>query len=184
MGCSTSWHHLRLTHREDDEIRRRLREHISILWQTSPLRATRPGPIDEVRSIMAFFDQSLFIVAPRLYRSVDRASRAAGGPPASAYLRWGSWIGGDRDGNPGVTPQTTLEALDIQADHVLRALEQVCRRLANTITIRIAPDPTLSKRLADDRRDLPDLPAALERRFPDEPRTHSATWLSVCAGHG
>ena len=168
----------RLTHREDDEIRRRLREHISILWQTSPLRATRPGPIDEVRSTMAFFDQSLFIVAPRLYRSVDRASRAAGGPPASAYLRWGSWIGGDRDGNPAVTPQTTLEALDIQADHVLRALEQVCRRLANTITIRIAPDPTLSKRLADDRRDLPDLAAALERRFPDEPFRHRFGYMA------
>ena len=65
----------RLTPSEDAEIRRRLREQISILWHVVPIRATAPGPLDEVRSAMALFDESLFVVVPRLYRS--RPARAA-----------------------------------------------------------------------------------------------------------
>src|SRR4029453_33092 len=49
-------------------------------------------------------------------------------PPLRPYLRWGSWVGGDRDGNPSVTAETTRSAMAIQADHVLRGLEAVTRR--------------------------------------------------------
>ncbi|HYI22555.1 MAG TPA: phosphoenolpyruvate carboxylase, partial [Candidatus Limnocylindrales bacterium] len=120
----------RLTPAEDGEIRRRLREEISILWHTAPIRSTSPGPLDEVRSALAVFDESLFVVTPRLYRAVDRALGTVGGGQVKSFLRWGSWIGGDRDGNPNVTAATTRDAMAIQADHVLRAYEQVCRRLA------------------------------------------------------
>jgi phosphoenolpyruvate carboxylase len=63
----------RLTPAEDSDVRRRLREEVTLLWHTSPLRAERPDPLDEVRSVMAFFDESLFTVTPRLYRSLDHA---------------------------------------------------------------------------------------------------------------
>ena len=63
----------RLTHAEDEEVRRRLREEITLLWQTSALRVDAPSPLDEVRAVMAFFDESLFVVAPRLCRAMDRA---------------------------------------------------------------------------------------------------------------
>jgi phosphoenolpyruvate carboxylase len=169
----------RLTPAEDADIRRRLREEITILWRTSVVRATAPGPLDEVRSAMAFFDESLFVVTPRLYRALDGAlERAAVSEPArhgarparaTAFLRWGSWIGGDRDGNPHVTAATTGEAVRIQADHVLRAYEQVCRRLMQTISAAGVADDELDARLAADRRDLPATAADLERRFPGEP---------------
>ena len=85
-------------------------------------------PIDEVRSVMAAFDETLFRVVPALYRSMDHAVAGpdSGSVPTSvpAFLRFGSWVGADRDGNPFVTARVTREAATIQADHVLRALER------------------------------------------------------------
>ena len=74
----------RLTPSEDADIRRRLREQISILWHVVPIRSTAPGPLDEVRSVMALFDESLFVVVPRLYRSVRARARRAWQPAAGA----------------------------------------------------------------------------------------------------
>jgi len=164
----------RLTPAEDADLRRRLREEISLLWNTSPLRATQPGPLDEVRSAMVFFDESLFVVTPRIYRELDRAldeqSPTGTRPPrVGAYLGWGSWIGGDRDGNPQVTAEVTRHTLRIQADHVLRAYEQVCRRLMQTVAVTAAMPAALEGRLADDSAALPATARELERRFPDEP---------------
>ena len=177
----------RLTPAEDAEIRRGLREEISLLWNTSPLRAEPPTPLDEVRSVMAFFDESLFTVSPRLYRALDRAldlrgaaeqdnestdaARDAGHtgtrpPLVRPFLAWGSWVGGDRDGNPAVTAATTEQSLRIQADHVLRAYEAVCRRLMQTVAATGEATGSLRRRLERDRRELPDAAAQLARRFP------------------
>ncbi|HUG47281.1 MAG TPA: phosphoenolpyruvate carboxylase [Candidatus Limnocylindria bacterium] len=181
----------RLTPAEDADIRRRLREEISLLWKTSPLRAEPPTPLDEVRSLMAFFDESLFTVTPRLYRALDRAldlpadnqPRAdSGGGPArdsgatgtrrprmTPFLAWGSWVGGDRDGNPSVTAATTEHTLRIQADHVLRAYEAVCARLMQTVAVTGSASAALEERLAADRAQLPEAAAQLGRRFPESP---------------
>jgi phosphoenolpyruvate carboxylase len=88
------------------------------------------------------------------------------------YLRWGSWVGGDRDGNPYVTAETTLAAIRIQADHVLRGHEAVARRLMQTIAVHVpdeAAPPALRFRLQLDAAELPATVADLERRFPGEP---------------
>ncbi len=177
----------RLTPAEDADLRRRLREEITLLWNTSPLRAEPPTPLDEVRSVMAFFDESLFIVTPRLYRALDRAldppgARERSGAPARdsgmsgtrpplvrPFLGWGSWVGGDRDGNPRVTAATTEQSVRIQADHVLRAYEAVCRRLMQTVAAGGRPSPALAERVEADCRELGETAAELERRFPDAP---------------
>ncbi|MGH3379401.1 MAG: phosphoenolpyruvate carboxylase, partial [Actinoallomurus sp.] len=108
---------------ERDELTRRLMEEIDLLWRTSQLRRTKPDPLDEVRTAMAIFDETLFRAVPAMYRSLDTALAEGSGarpPLARPYLRFGSWIGGDRDGNPYVTAQITREAIGIQADHILR----------------------------------------------------------------
>jgi len=111
---------------------RRLGEELTILWRTSQLRRTRPTPIDEVRSVMAVFDEALFGLAPVLYRELERARP---GEPVRPFLRWGSWVGGDRDGNPHVTHAVTEEAMAIQSEHVLMGLENAARRIGRTLTL-------------------------------------------------
>ena len=75
----------RLTRAEDREVRRRLREEITLLWRTSDLRTVAPTPLDEARTAMAFFDSTLFTVVPRLYRVLDGALD----PPVDAPRRAG-----------------------------------------------------------------------------------------------
>jgi len=171
----------RLTRTEDADLRRRLREEISILWQTSHARTQRPTPLDEVRAAMVFFDQTIFRAIPRLYRALDtalvdrgRATAASGArrPAAPAYVRWGSWIGGDRDGHPGVTAETTRATLRIQADHVLHGYRNVADRLQQTIAVgddRAMLPPDYARRITRDLRALPELRASLDRRFPHQP---------------
>jgi phosphoenolpyruvate carboxylase len=188
----------RITPNEDAEIRRRLREEISLLWQTAEVRSVAPSPLDEVRTAMVFFDETLFSVVPTVYRSIDAAldrvgpagrgpvrargrtaahasdeGRTGTRPPVSgAVLRWGTWIGGDRDGNPNVTAETTYQALRIQADHVLRGYEAVATRLMQTVSPSVPREsvaPAIGNRLAADEEAFPETMRSLRRRFPDEP---------------
>ena len=162
----------------DDEATatRRLLEEITGLWRTAQLRRDRPSPLDEVRSVMAVFDATLFRLVPATYRALEQA--LAGGasgtrpPPFRPYLRWGSWVGGDRDGNPSVTAETTRATMAIQADHVLRGLEAVTRRVAHALPVAAAttpPSPELLASLDRDRAAFPGRAAAIATRWPDEP---------------
>jgi phosphoenolpyruvate carboxylase len=166
----------RLSASEEADVRRRLLEEISILWRTAQLRSERPGPLDEVRSLMSVFDESLFRLVPAVYRELDQAmaGTAAGtGPPAfGAWLRWGSWVGGDRDGNPTVTAEVTRATLAIHADHLLRGLEAATRRIGRSLTAAASstpPSSALSASLAADAADLPAAVAAIRKRSPGEP---------------
>jgi len=178
----------RLTPTQDRDIRRRIREEITLLWRTSDLRLVAPAPLDEVRTAMAFFDATLFTTVPQLYRGVDAAldpptGRSSGpaadtgrtgtrAPRVGQFLRWGSWIGGDRDGNPEVTAEVTEKTLRIHADHVLRGYEAVATRLMQTLAAAASTDRVsraIGSRLARDAEDLPATDRQLRRRFPDEP---------------
>ncbi len=161
---------------EQTDARRRLLEEIDILWRTAHLRASAVDPLDEVRTAMAVFDETLFRVVPTLYRGLDhvllgdRSGTMA--PAAQPFFRLGSWIGGDRDGNPNVTAQITREALEIQSGHVLLALERAATRIGRTLTAEAAttpPSPELSAAIDEARRDHPELIGGLALRAPDEP---------------
>jgi phosphoenolpyruvate carboxylase len=102
-----------LTAPERDELVTSLRREIVTAWDTSDIRRRRPTPIDEVRSGLIVFEQSLWEALPRYLRGVDRALQATTGrslPIDVTPIRFGSWIGGDRDGNPNVTPEVTRRA--------------------------------------------------------------------------
>jgi phosphoenolpyruvate carboxylase len=161
---------------EHAEARRGLREHVDLLWRTSQLRVKAMDPIDEVRAVMAVFDETLFRVVPAVYRELDRALAGPdGGPavtPVRAFLRYGSWVGADRDGNPFVTAQVTRETAVIQADHVLRALETVTTRIGRSITVHESttpPSAALRRALAAASASHPELMAEIAARSPQEP---------------
>jgi len=163
------------------EARRELREQIDLLWRTSQLRVKAMDPIDEVRTVMTAFDETLFRIVPVVYRELDRAvaatAEAAGESgrvpsPVPAFLRFGSWVGADRDGNPFVTAQVTRETATIQADHILRALENVTSRIGRALTLHAEttpPSPGLRRALAGAHAAHPELLAEIEARSPQEP---------------
>ncbi|HJP90279.1 MAG TPA: phosphoenolpyruvate carboxylase [Candidatus Limnocylindrales bacterium] len=170
----------RLSPSGDRDLRRQLREEIAVLWRTAELRRGAPSPLDEVRTAMVVFDETLYRLTPRLYGLVDtfmpgpRSARLREleQPAVPAFLRFGSWIGGDRDGHPMVTASITEEAVRIHADHVLRGHEAVANRLSQSLAMKIRGDAVpraLSARLAADAFAMPKLAASLTERFPDEP---------------
>ena len=165
----------RVSAREEREARRRLLEEVDLLWRTAQLRSTQVRPLDEVRSVMAIFDETLFRAVPEIYRDLDAALSphdAGLRPPiAPAFIRLGSWVGGDRDGNPAVTAAVTVEAMEIQADHVLRGLETALIRIGRSLTadsVTTPPDQELGARLAAARLAQPARLADLAARSPSE----------------
>ncbi len=124
---------------------RRLLEEVDRLHRTSALRATRPGPLDEVRTVMTVFDQTLFRAVPRLYRATETTlvGEASGSvpTPVPAFVRFGSWVGGDRDGNPFVTAEVTRQAVATHAEHALRWLNEAVLRVGRTLTLDRAETP-------------------------------------------
>ena len=118
---------------------RRMLEEIDTLWRTAPLRSEKPTPVDEVRAIMAVFDETLYTAVPHVYRRVDDALQgpAAGSrsPVIRPFVRLGTWVGGDRDGNPFVTAAITKKAAAIASEHVLLGLEASANRIAKTLTV-------------------------------------------------
>ncbi len=99
-----------LTAPEREEIAGLLRREIMAAWETDEIRPRRPTPVDEAIAGLLIFEQTLWDAVPRFVRSLDSALAAATGRSLAldaAPIRFGSWMGGDRDGNPTVTPRVT-----------------------------------------------------------------------------
>lgn len=90
-----------------ERVEARLAEEVTILWQTDEIRSRRPRVVDEIRQGLWFVEQSLWDAVPELLRELGRHL-----PGAVSALRFGSWIGGDLDGNPHVGPDTIEDALE------------------------------------------------------------------------
>ncbi len=102
-----------LTPLERESLQQAMRREIAGAWHTEEVRRERPSPLDEVRSGMAVFEETIWNAVPEFCRSLDRTLREVTGrglPVEIAPIRFGSWIGGDRDGNPAVTPDVTRRA--------------------------------------------------------------------------
>jgi phosphoenolpyruvate carboxylase len=99
-----------LTAPERADILETLRREIATAWETEEIRPRRPEPLDEVIGGLLIFEQTVWNALPRYLRALDAALRRATGralPLEAVPIRFGSWIGGDRDGNPHVTPDVT-----------------------------------------------------------------------------
>jgi phosphoenolpyruvate carboxylase len=122
------------------ELEAELRRHIALLWQTRPLRAVRLFVADEIETALSYFRATFLPVLPRLYARWETAV----GVPLPSFVRLGSWIGGDRDGNPNVTADTLVYALKRQAatalGHYLDELHALGAELSISSTLsRVSP---------------------------------------------
>nr|WP_319527447.1 phosphoenolpyruvate carboxylase [Pseudomonas laurentiana] len=106
--------HRDLTPAERAQVRERLQRLIAEAWHTEEIRRTRPTPVDEAKWGFAVIENSLWQAIPNHLRKADQALFAATGlhlPLEAAPIRFASWMGGDRDGNPNVTSTVTREVL-------------------------------------------------------------------------
>ncbi|MGH9834626.1 MAG: phosphoenolpyruvate carboxylase, partial [Blastocatellia bacterium] len=173
-----------LAPRQRDELQAKLAAEVESVWQTDEVRHTQPTVLDEVNHGLYYFDATLFDAAPALLEELER--RLEENFPGvklqdgAAPLRFGSWIGGDRDGNPFVTPEITWETLRLQQRLALRkyreAVADLGRRLSESS--RFAP-PTqeLLDSLRDDARELPDAAVVIERRNAEEPYRQKLSFI-------
>ena len=126
-----------MLHRERDDLVRRIRADLDCLWETDTLRPSKPSVLEEVDRSLFVID-SLWEMVPKLCYSTRRALKQAypdNTPTLPMVVRFGSWIGGDRDGNPFVTPEVTRQTLGklrraISAKHAHEA-----RLLARVLSI-------------------------------------------------
>jgi phosphoenolpyruvate carboxylase len=162
----------------DDEVTgivnpRALEREITSLWLTDRSRSTRPEVADEVRTGLWYFDTTLWHTVPLLQDELVRAL-AATYPTVKAPSRWiqfGSWMGGDRDGNPNVTPSVTAEALVLHRHLALDKFQESLRELARLLSISSRIDnisPELQRLLEKEEAHDPHL-RAIHARYPEEP---------------
>src|SRR5690606_20477534 len=121
-----------LTLREKEDLRDLMLNEVLILWQTDELRDRKPTVTDEVRKGLYYFDETLFEVLPNVYAELERSLTKY--YPGEAwhiptFLKFGSWIGGDRDGNPSVTPEVTWNTLLMHRELVLKKYEEALNNL-------------------------------------------------------
>lgn len=130
-----------LTAPERDEVIASLRREVMAAWETDEIRARRPTPVDEAIAGLLIFEQTLWDAVPRFLRSLDGALTRATGrrlPLTAAPLRFGSWMGGDRDGNPSVTPEVTRLACNVARWMAADLYEREIAALRSELSITVA----------------------------------------------
>jgi len=126
---------------------------ISSLWQTDEVRSRRPTVYDEIKMGLDYYDVSIFATLPELYREIAEALRGAYGLEIEAHLLpqvlcFGSWIGGDRDGNPFVTPQVTRDAVQLARGHLLLYYQRQLDEIIDLLTTSAQQMPVSDALLA------------------------------------
>ena len=159
----------RISRDERDEIRHTIKQQIQVLWKTDEVRVNKPTVEDEIRNGLYFFRESLFDAVPETYRYLEKAihrvygtaghTSASGITVPGGLIHFGSWIGGDRDGNPFVQPATTTLALRMHMREVLIVYLSRVKELSSRLTH--------SSTLCDFSAAFMDSLEADEQRFPD-----------------
>lgn len=155
-----------------DLVDRRSSELIDQIWQTDELRTERPTVVDEARSALYYLMALADDVLPRLAEIIEAQLRRLSPDSQIAPLRFGTWVGGDRDGNPSVTAETTLETLALQHDRGLTLLIESIEELSEELSMSsqlTAPGEDLAASLETDRQTLPDIWQREQRRTADAP---------------
>jgi phosphoenolpyruvate carboxylase len=158
----------------EEQVQRRLARLIDLLWQTDEIRPGRPTVLDEARAVAYYLEQLGTRAVPELLEDFeDELARAAFVlPPQSRPVVLGCWVGGDRDGNPNVSPQVTLDVLRLYADRALNIqlalIDQLVQELSVSTRV-VGVSEGLRRSLAHDRRLLPDVYDHYVRLNADEP---------------
>jgi phosphoenolpyruvate carboxylase len=173
--------HLRLSELLDrlefgDDVEHELAEEITLLWQSDEVRPVRPRVSDEISHGLWFFESSLIRAAEQVL-----AAYRARLSEAPCPLRFGSWIGGDMDGNPAAGPDTIVEALERGRSLILATYRDEVRELARALSVStriVQASDELVGSVVEDEAALPRYVAEIGRRNAEEPyrRKLSFVW--------
>jgi phosphoenolpyruvate carboxylase len=145
---------------EHERLLDELRARITLIWETAEARSERPSVLDEVQSVLYVLAGTVYDVLPLIQRAVDAAVREAVHAPTAecgVRLRFGSWVGGDRDGNPAVTPEVTRAAARLARSAILRRYRDDAQQLGRDLSISgrlVGCSPELMDSVEADRQDL------------------------------
>lgn len=173
---------------EQRATREQLAAAIQELWSSDDTRGVAPSVREEVVGGLAYFHATLVHVVPLLYRELETAVAEAYPEDAievPSLLSFGSWIGGDRDGNPNVTAAVTVETLDLMRDACLSFLSERVALLAPQMSMsrRVTGEvPLLKPLLAHLRACFPEAAAHIEARHPYEPYRQALTLMAERLG--
>jgi phosphoenolpyruvate carboxylase len=170
--------------RRIEELSERLAAEIESIWLTDEVRQTQLTVLDEVNNALFYFDSTLFGAVPKLMEELDqRLEESFPGVrlrDGAAPLRFGSWVGGDRDGNPFVRPETTWDTLRLQQRQVLRnyrdEVMDLSRRLSESSRYSKA-SAELLRSLEQDAKDLPITAGIVARQNPEEPYRQKMSYI-------
>ncbi|MBL8191137.1 MAG: phosphoenolpyruvate carboxylase, partial [Acidobacteria bacterium] len=165
-----------LPKRRQSELAVQLAAEVESIWQTDEVRHTQLHVLDEVNNALYYFDATLFDSVPAL---LDELEFQLGNHfpgvklrDGAVPLRFGSWVGGDRDGNPNVTPEITWETLRLQQRLALRkyltAVADLSRRLSESVRFA-PPSRDLQASIERDRQEMPETAKEVFDRNPEEP---------------
>ena len=173
---------------EDPRYARRAAELVDLLWQTDELRLDRPEVIDEARNALYYLDDLARGPVSDVLDDLALALESVGVTlPADARpLSFGSWIGGDRDGNPFVTPDVTRQVIDLVRDHAVRDLLPVIQKLLEDLSVSERHNevsPELRASLEADLTALSDLDPRFRRINAEEPYRLKLTCVHAKLNH-
>ncbi len=167
------------------EAMERLESQIHLLWKTDEVRAHGMSVADEIETGLSYFPGSLFQATALVYRNFERSLQNVYADAAEQvripnFLSYGSWIGGDRDGNPNVTPETTVLAVRLQARTILqeyvRRLDELRGQLSYSYGL-CQPNADFMDSLAADRALLGPIVAQIEKLDLQEPYRHKLSLM-------
>ena len=158
----------------------RLAEAIDLLWQTDELRLGRPEPLDEAVNSIYYLDELMQETVPEVLASFTKEVKRLGInlSPSAKPLTFGTWIGGDRDGNPHITSEVTKSAILLQNSHFTRAITKHLDELRQALSISTklaGVTSELEKSVAQDLEKLPEIEARYRRINVEEPYRLKAT---------
>ena len=158
-----------------EQVVHALEKEVESIWLTDELRRYQPEVLDEVSNALYYFDDVLFDAVPDLIEELHRVAHLVPGlvlPESKAPLRFGSWVGGDRDGNPHVTAEVTWETLNRHRALVLskyrKSVDDLGARLSESER-HCPPRPRLVEALERYQEKFPDLASRVLLRNPHEP---------------
>ncbi|CAN5640519.1 phosphoenolpyruvate carboxylase [soil metagenome] len=166
-----------------ERMRQRLASTIAELWSSNEVRNIRLTVLDELQAILIHFRGTLFEVVPEIYRDLEDAVAEYypdDSIPIPPFLTFGSWVGGDRDGNPFVTPEVTRKTLGLMRDSCLTVFDAKLGQVAGRISVSsavVGNSPLLDNLIAENRGRFPDLAEDLIDRNSDEPYRQALTFM-------